>query len=43
VPRGIEHCPHAREEVQVLLFEPAGTLNTGNVADERTRRRLESL
>ena len=36
VPRGVEHCPVAEEEVQVLLFEPAGTLNTGNVRNERT-------
>jgi mannose-6-phosphate isomerase-like protein (cupin superfamily) len=36
VPRGIEHRPVALEEVHVLLFEPASTLNTGNVADERT-------
>lgn len=32
VPRGTEHCPHADEEVSVLLFEPASTRNTGNVA-----------
>jgi mannose-6-phosphate isomerase-like protein (cupin superfamily) len=31
VPRGVEHRPVAHTEVQVLLFEPAGTLNTGNV------------
>src|SRR5579871_5264129 len=30
VPRGVEHRPMAREEVHVMLFEPAGTLNTGN-------------
>jgi mannose-6-phosphate isomerase-like protein (cupin superfamily) len=36
VPRGVEHRPVARDEVQVLLFEPASTLNTGNVANERT-------
>jgi mannose-6-phosphate isomerase-like protein (cupin superfamily) len=36
VPRGVEHRPVADEEVHVLLFEPAGTLNTGNVWDERT-------
>ena len=36
VPRGVEHRPVADEEVHVLLFEPAGTLNTGNVVDERT-------
>src|SRR5579884_4449347 len=36
VPRGVEHRPVADEEVEVLLFEPATTLNTGNVRDERT-------
>ena len=36
VPRGVEHRPVAAEEVHVLLFEPASTLNTGNVRDERT-------
>ena len=38
VPRGVEHRPVADEEVEVMLFEPAGTLNTGNVLDERTIR-----
>ena len=36
VPRGVEHCPVADGEVHVLLFEPAGTLNTGNVRNART-------
>jgi mannose-6-phosphate isomerase-like protein (cupin superfamily) len=36
VPRGVEHQPVAEEEVHLLLFEPAGTLNTGNVRNERT-------
>lgn len=36
IPRGVEHCPVADEEVHVLLFEPATTLNTGNVRCERT-------
>jgi len=36
VPHGVEHRPVADEEVEVLLFEPAGTLNTGNVRNERT-------
>ena len=43
VPRGIEHRPVADEEVHVLLFEPASTLNTGNVENERTRRVLERI
>lgn len=36
VPRGVEHRPVANEEVAVLLFEPASTLNTGDVRDART-------
>jgi mannose-6-phosphate isomerase-like protein (cupin superfamily) len=36
VPRGVEHRPVADEEVEVLLFEPASTLNTGNVRNDRT-------
>jgi mannose-6-phosphate isomerase-like protein (cupin superfamily) len=43
VPRGVEHRPVADEEVEVMLFEPAGTLNTGNVRDARTVERLERL
>ena len=34
VPRGIEHRPVAEREAHVLLFEPADTLNTGNVRGE---------
>jgi mannose-6-phosphate isomerase-like protein (cupin superfamily) len=36
VPRGVEHRPVADEEVWVLLFEPATTLNTGNITGELT-------
>ncbi len=43
VPRGVEHKPVANEEAHVLLFEPATTLNTGNVRNERTRETLERL
>ena len=38
VPRGVEHRPVAEEEVAVLLFEPASTLNTGNVQDDALTR-----
>jgi mannose-6-phosphate isomerase-like protein (cupin superfamily) len=38
VPRGVEHRPVADAEVEVLLFEPATTLNTGNLVNERTIR-----
>lgn len=43
VPRGVEHRPVADEEVEVVLFEPAATLNTGNVSSERTRTVLDRL
>ncbi len=43
VPHGIEHRPVAEAETHILLFEPASTLNTGNVRDERTVEELERL
>ena len=43
VPRGVEHLPVAPEEVWVMVFEPAETLNTGNVRNERTKTNLERL
>lgn len=43
VPRGVEHRPVADEEAHVLLFEPATTLNTGNVENEFTREKLGRL
>jgi len=43
VPRGIEHRPVADEEAQVLLFEPASTLNTGNVQNELTQQDLQRI
>lgn len=43
VPRGVEHRPVADEECSALLFEPASTLNTGDVRDERTRDTLERI
>src|SRR5688572_5326334 len=43
VPRGVEHRPVADEEAEVLLFEPASTLNTGNVRDEFTVPKLDWL
>jgi mannose-6-phosphate isomerase-like protein (cupin superfamily) len=36
IPRGVEHQPVAAEEVSVLLFEPASTINTGALRSERT-------
>lgn len=43
VPRGVEHLPVAEEEVHLMLFEPKGTLNTGNVQNERTVRELGQI
>lgn len=43
VPRGVEHRPVAEEECAIMMFEPAGTLNTGNVQNERTRDTLERI
>ena len=43
VPKGVEHKPVAAEEVWVMLFEPASTLNTGNVVDVKTKRTLETI
>lgn len=43
VPRGVEHRPVAEREVEVLLFEPATTLNTGDVVSQRTVRSPERI
>jgi mannose-6-phosphate isomerase-like protein (cupin superfamily) len=36
VPRGVEHCPKAEQEASVVLFEPQGTVNTGDAGGEMT-------
>jgi len=43
VPRGVEHCPMAEEEVQIMLIEPKATLNTGNIQNERTVAELQRI
>jgi mannose-6-phosphate isomerase-like protein (cupin superfamily) len=43
VPAGVEHRPVAEQEVHLLLFEPAATVNTGDVASSRTRHDLEHI
>ena len=43
VPHGVEHCPVAPEEVHIVLFEPGGTVNTGNVTDDHTKTDLERI
>ena len=41
VPRGVEHKPVAENEVSILLFEPAGTLNTGAEKNDFTKPTLD--
>ena len=41
IPKGVEHCPVAEEEVHVILFEPASTLNTGDQKNEFTKVELK--
>jgi mannose-6-phosphate isomerase-like protein (cupin superfamily) len=43
VPKGVEHCPVADEEVHMILIEPKSTLNTGNITNERTVAELERI
>lgn len=43
VPRGVEHKSFAEREVQVLVFEPSGTLNTGDAVSDRTVREPERI
>jgi mannose-6-phosphate isomerase-like protein (cupin superfamily) len=43
VPKGVEHCPVADEEVHIVLIEPKSTLNTGNIVNERTVSPLERI
>jgi mannose-6-phosphate isomerase-like protein (cupin superfamily) len=43
VPKGVEHKPVAGEEVSVMLFEPATTLNTGDKINELTKNKLERI
>ena len=43
IPKGTPHQPIANEEVEVLLFEPATTLNTGNLTNDFTQKDLECI
>lgn len=43
IPKGVEHKPVANGEVHLMLFEPASTLNTGNVKNEFTKEKLERI
>lgn len=43
VPKGVEHLPVAKEETHIMLLEPASTLNTGNIENDRTVKNLDRL
>jgi len=43
IPKGVDHLPIATDEVHVILIEPKGTLNTGNVITEKTKQALETI
>ena len=43
VPRGLWHRPIAESEVELVLFEPATTLNTGNIENDRTQHDLKRI
>ena len=43
IPKGVDHLPVAADEVRVMLIEPKGTLNTGNVITEKTKEVLERI
>ena len=43
IPKMTPHKPYAKEEVKVLLFEPANTLNTGNVNNDLTVEDLDAI
>ncbi len=43
IPKGVNHNPFAPEEVSVMLFEPATTLNTGNTKNELTISKLDKI
>lgn len=43
VPKGMEHRPFAKEEAEIMMFEPSSTLNTGTIENEFTRKDLEHL
>lgn len=43
MPRGVEHKPVANEEVEIMLFEPATTINTGNIVNDKTVKNLQHI
>lgn len=43
IPKGVAHKPYSPEEVHVMLFEPASTLNTGNIENDKTVIHLDKI
>ncbi len=43
VPKGVQHCPYAREEAHILLLEPKETVNTGDVKSDKTVKNPEKI
>ena len=43
VPKGVEHKPVAENEVEIMLFEPKNTLNTGNKLNTFTKQHLDFI
>ncbi len=43
VPKGVEHRPVAEIEASIMLFEPAGTLNTGDTRNDLTKENLQTI
>ncbi|MBL0062437.1 MAG: cupin domain-containing protein [bacterium] len=43
IPHGVEHCPVSEEEVQLILFERANTVNTGNVVNDKTKVSIDTI
>ena len=43
IPRGVEHKPEAPEEVHIVLIDPKGTVNTGNVESKHTVKEPEQI
>jgi mannose-6-phosphate isomerase-like protein (cupin superfamily) len=43
VPRGVEHCPRADEDAEILVIEPIGTVNTGDAEESELTAEAERI
>jgi mannose-6-phosphate isomerase-like protein (cupin superfamily) len=43
IPKGVEHCPVAEEEAHIVMMEREAVVNTGNVENERTVKKLDTI